>query len=292
MILLTALLVVPILGGAAILVRKGRLPWLQAAHAIRWWLFLWLGAIITRGQPESAKFSLIISCCADFYAIFIISLALIKRRSSKSSGPAVPVTTSALTCDLRTDSLRPMEVAVRVSPQELFQGEIITISGSIDASSASLFAREWHHLIKKNPECVTVQVQTEGGLIVFGWSIHEQLRLLAQLVKTNVLVTGPCYSAGVPIIMAVPRERRFATKGSEFMIHRARCINQHGSVITQESIEEEERANHHNEHFVQGLIAQNTAILPEDLQKLISSGQDYYLNTQQALELGIIGGIV
>jgi ATP-dependent protease ClpP protease subunit len=146
---------------------------------------------------------------------------------------------------------------------------------------------------KEKPPRVTVQLQTQGGRSLAALSIRGQLRLLYETQQdVQVVVSGYCHSAGLSILMAVPVERRFATHESSFMIHPCSAVDDNGRLVTELSQAQIVSMRDTNDRWIVNLIAENSAVEKSSLQELINAGQEAFLTAEEALELGLIGGIL
>lgn len=281
--------------GIVWLLFKEKLGFQQASRAFAGSFFLLLCAYVA-AQTETARlYGPTIGFAAVTYGCVMLLLGWVAHPPSKvpaSLPVAAPYSKPLEPISLGRNPTGPIEHPLAITPAELYDGKIILVTGSIDGFTANAFAHNCHAAIAEKAERVTVQVSTQGGIIDYAWSMFENLRLMAEIVDTRILVVGPCKSAGVSLIMAVSRERRFATRKSEFMIHSALSTDGQGKVIDCPGPENRARIDHYNQNWVTGLLANNTHINGDDLATLLESGQCAWLSAQEALELGIVGGIV
>jgi ATP-dependent protease ClpP protease subunit len=273
------------------LLAKNKLLFAHAARAFATPILLLLLSVITINNPPWHVHAPTIAYFATFYGAIILIFGFVHR--PKEAEP-VKLPVAALAKAYNPIIPTPLATAhteppISKTPQELYGAEIITVIGEVDSYTAVAFAASCHKVIRRKVPRVTVQISTHGGKVDYAWAMFEQLRLLAQVIDTKVLVVGPCQSAGVSLIMAVERSRRFATTNSEFMIHSTSNMGQPRDTLDPE---QRARVDQCNEEWVKNIIAAGTYISPDDLEAIVDSGLCTYISASQALELGIIGGIV
>jgi ATP-dependent protease ClpP protease subunit len=163
----------------------------------------------------------------------------------------------------------------------LFKGSPVTVHigdsiGSNDTKAVMDACRE-----TANSRCRTLEVtiDSNGGVVDSGFAIANLLSKLAETRNVRILVVGRCMSAAVIVLVSVPPTNRYALRGSRFMIHGVRSSNGKRTQISRDL----------DKRLVEWLSA-NTRIDPDDLRKVLDSATDYYLNTAEACDLGLVGG--
>ncbi len=124
----------------------------------------------------------------------------------------------------------------------------------------------------------------------FGGNIYEALNFIdvVRLMKTPVhtIASGKCMSAGALMLMA--GDRRFATLNSTILIHQM-SSGTYGNFQTMlEDMAEFQRL----QDLVNDLIMTYTNVDEELLQEIQESKYDYYMDVEEALDLGIIDEIL
>ena len=126
-------------------------------------------------------------------------------------------------------------------------------------------------------------LNTFGGSVATAMAIVATLRCFIK--EGNVLqivAMGECHSAGMMILMAAPPECRYAVNGAEFMVHAIRNgVDASRSKHTRKL----------DEDLVK-LLADGSLITSESLHALMTSGKDCFFGAAEALERGVIGGII
>jgi ATP-dependent protease ClpP protease subunit len=193
------------------------------------------------------------------------------------------------------DAMQPPPAEVTLD--DLYKDrKVIRFDGEIGGYGTSMFIASCVDAIQNGEKRVLVQVSTLGGIVAWGWQMHDQLRLLASQPDADVcvLVIGPCQSSGVPFIMAVPVEKRWATRNSRFAIHPCQSITRDGQITEPERLSPGVRADlkHANSAWVIDLLSRNNAIDRDFLMEVVEGDHDVFFSAEEALEHGVIGGII
>lgn len=171
---------------------------------------------------------------------------------------------------------------------------VIRFEGEIGSFATNTFMANCLDAIMDGAKRLLVQVSTSGGSVDSGWQMHEQLRLLTLLpdVDVRVLVVGSCESAGVLFIMGVPVENRWATTNSSFMIHSCK-IKRDGLAVDSTALVQADAdlLGQYNSRIVK-LLARDTAFDRRFLKGVFAGHDEVRFSAQQALEHGVIGGII
>jgi ATP-dependent Clp protease protease subunit len=127
-------------------------------------------------------------------------------------------------------------------------------------------------------------VSSPGGHLESGDAVHDMIRFIGAPV--NMIGTGWVGSAATHLYLAVPRERRFCTPNTRFLIHQpsggAGGPASDIAIHAREIIKARER--------VAQTIARETgrplAQVQEDIER------DRWLSAEEAIEYGLVGRIV
>ncbi|GAC1388063.1 MAG: hypothetical protein NVS1B7_7770 [Candidatus Saccharimonadales bacterium] len=68
-------------------------------------------------------------------------------------------------------------------------------------------------------EPAVLTLTSGGGSVGYARAIFEELSLLQQHIDVSFVARGMCLSAAVTIAMAFPKDKRFATRHTKFLIH-------------------------------------------------------------------------
>lgn len=167
----------------------------------------------------------------------------------------------------------------------LLKARILMVTGPVSDKMAHyctsrLFAMEAHDA--KAP--ITVMINSPGGSADSGFAIYDLLRYIAPPVRT--CVNGLCASAGILIHLAGDKGHRFAMPHARFMIHQPSTMGQGSAsdldITAQQVIRLRESYNR--------IIARECG--QEESRVLEDARRDFWLNSPQALEYGLINKIV
>ena len=127
-------------------------------------------------------------------------------------------------------------------------------------------------------------VSSPGGHLESGDAIHDMIRFIAAPV--NMIGTGWVGSAATHLYLSVPRERRFCTPNTRFLIHQpsggAGGPASDIAIHAQEIIKARER--------VARTIARETGKPLESVLEDIE--RDRWLSAEEAIEYGLVGRII
>lgn len=106
-----------------------------------------------------------------------------------------------------------------MTPESYFDLPRINLTGAVDAEMIKDLDRQVKGTALSPNEPGVVTLTTGGGSVGYARAIYEELSLLQQTTDLIFVARGICLSAGVTIAMAFPKERRFATANTKFLIH-------------------------------------------------------------------------
>lgn len=140
-----------------------------------------------------------------------------------------------------------------------------------------------HEAIDPNKP-VTVFINSPGGSADSGFAIYDILRFVSTPIRT--VVNGLCASAGILVHLAGDPGQRFALPESRFMIHQPSTAGQGTAsdldITAKEVMKLRVRYNR--------IIADACKRTPE--QVIEDAHRDFWLNSKEALEYGLINAIV
>ncbi len=130
---------------------------------------------------------------------------------------------------------------------------------------------------------VTVYVNSPGGSADSGFAIYDALRFIKPQVRT--IVNGLCASAAVIIYLAAPKERRFATPNSRFLLHQpsTRVLGSASDIAisAEEIVKLRERYN--------AIVAVETGKTAAQVTK--DADRDFWLSPEEARDYGLVGRV-
>lgn len=135
---------------------------------------------------------------------------------------------------------------------------------------------------------INIYLNTYGGSVYSGFDMYDTIKDLTNYCNVNIIVKGKCMSMGIPILLAVPYEHRFATASTTFMIHQVSSGSVGKCADLEEDVKESKRVN----QMIFNIIKENTLISQEDLSKNYNTKADWYLTAKDALKLKLISKII
>jgi ATP-dependent Clp protease protease subunit len=165
-----------------------------------------------------------------------------------------------------------------------FQSRYVLVFGEIDDRLALSTCRRLLALSEQSDAPITLLVSSPGGHVESGDAIHDMLRFITAPV--NMIGTGWVGSAATHLYLSVPKERRFCTPNTRFLIHQpsggAGGPASDIAIHAQEIIKARER--------VARTIARETG---RPLDKVLEDiERDRWLSAEEAIEYGLVGRIV
>ena len=168
--------------------------------------------------------------------------------------------------------------------EKAFKSRTVLLFGEVSDKSASDIARRLIALDAESNMPIDMIVSSPGGHLESGDAIHDLIRFIAAPV--NMIGTGWVGSAATHLYLAVPKERRFCTPNTRFLIHQpsggAGGPASDIAIHAREIIKARER--------IARTIARETG-RPYD-QVLVDIERDRWLSAEEAIEYGLVGRIV
>ena len=169
--------------------------------------------------------------------------------------------------------------------EELFlKSRIIMLYGEINQKVAREVCTKLQLLASESDDDITVFVNSPGGHVESGDTIHDLISFIASPVA--MIGTGWVASIATHIFLSVPAERRFCLPNTRFLIHQpsggARGPASDIAIQAQEIVKMRER--------IAQKIAGATGQPHEKVLKDID--RDFWMNTKEAKEYGILGTVI
>jgi ATP-dependent Clp protease, protease subunit len=174
----------------------------------------------------------------------------------------------------------------------------VRLSGLIDEAAAASFLSQVLPVMDV-PGSIVVEIFSSGGDAEVGRRLAQEVRLLRQAHGRDMWFLGKTLvaSAAVTFLAAFPRDRRWLTRDTTLLIHGRRMMrNVHleGPLGSCRRVLEEIIADIDNglrvedDGFAELIIG--SAVSLDDIRRKSYGG--WYLSAAQALELGLVGGLV
>lgn len=168
--------------------------------------------------------------------------------------------------------------------KHLFESRTILVHGEITSKVAQEITAQLLALAAESDDPITIFIHSEGGHVESGDTIHDMIRFVKPRVR--MVGTGWVASAGTHIYLSVPKEDRYCTPNTRFMIHQP-----HGGVggrATDIRIEAEEMLKARER--LNQTIADATGQPIEQVRKDTETNK--WMSPEEALDYGIVGKIV
>ncbi len=168
--------------------------------------------------------------------------------------------------------------------QKMIENRTILIYGEINQTLAKEVSSQLLLLASSSDEPITIFVNSQGGHVEAGDTIHDMIKFIKPEVK--VIGTGWVASAGITIYLAAKKENRYSLPNTRYMIHQPAGGVQGQSVEIQieanEIIRMRERINR--------LIAEATGQSFEKVSE--DTDRNFWMSATEAIDYGIVNQII
>jgi ATP-dependent Clp protease protease subunit len=166
----------------------------------------------------------------------------------------------------------------------LFKSRTVLIFGEVDMKMAERVSAQLLALAAENNEDIKVVINSPGGHVEAGDTIHDMMRYVGPRVKA--IGTGWVASAGAHIFLGANKDSRFCLPNTRFLLHQplggVRGQASDISIEAEEILKMRERLNR--------IIARETG---QSLEKVIADTErNFWMNAEQAIEYGLVTKIV
>jgi ATP-dependent Clp protease protease subunit len=168
--------------------------------------------------------------------------------------------------------------------QNLFKSRTITIFGEINQKVAENTVAQLLALAVENDDPIRIFINSPGGHVESGDSIHDMIRFIKPEVK--VIGTGWVASAGAHIYLAAKKENRLCLPNTRFLIHQP--LGGAGGKATDIAIEAKEIIKMRRR--INEVIARETGQPLERVEK--DTDRNYWMSAEEAKEYGIVSRII
>jgi ATP-dependent Clp protease protease subunit len=166
----------------------------------------------------------------------------------------------------------------------LFKSRSIFIYGGITMELAQKVCTQLVALAAASDEDIRVYVNSPGGHVESGDSIHDMIKFIKP--KVIIIGTGWVASAGALIFVSVPKERRLCLPNTRFLLHQpsggTRGMASDIEIQAKEIIKM-------NKRLIK-IFSTATGQTEEKIAKDID--RDYWLSAEDAKSYGLVGQIV
>ena len=172
----------------------------------------------------------------------------------------------------------------------LLKDRIIFLGEDVYPTSASLVIAQLLFLESEDPDKeIFLYINSPGGSITDGMGIVDTMNYIKCPVTT--ICVGLAASFGAVLLANGEKGKRFATPNSEILIHQP-LIGGQGGGISGQATEIKIHADHmiRTREKLNKLLSEKTGQPIEQIEK--DTERDHYMSAQEALEYGLIDGIM
>src|SRR5437016_2679352 len=206
--------------------------------------------------------------------------AALRGRESHSTTPTNP--------GEPMEELTPLEPSVappyNLIAERLFRARTVIISGEITQRIAAGVTAQLLALAGESSEEITVFINSQGGHVEAGDTIHDLVRFLSPRVR--MVGTGWVASIAALIYVAVPREDRYCLPNTRFLLHQPAG----GSGGSASDIEIEAREILKMRDRLNREFAQQTGQPLERIEE--DTRRNFWLTAEEARRYGLVGRVI
>ena len=163
----------------------------------------------------------------------------------------------------------------------------LQIHGAIDHDVLSNLHASLTYLKNRSQTApVEITLFTSGGDLDSALAIHDLIRYYHRKLPIIITACGRCMSAGIIVLLGA--HRRMSMPNARFMVHEA-TVTLSGSISQNDQNAQEGKRI---QAAVNDLISKHTKIDLLGLRKKMGSGLDHFYSAKEALEVGLVHGIV
>jgi ATP-dependent Clp protease protease subunit len=178
----------------------------------------------------------------------------------------------------------PIGMPFATVQQNLFKARTILLFGEINMKVAQIAAAQMMALALENDEPIKFFINSPGGHVESGDTIHDMIRFVKPEVK--VIGTGWVASAGAHIFLAAKKENRYCLPNTRFMIHQP--LGGAGGKAADIAIEAKEIIKMRRR--INETIARETGQPIERVEK--DTDRNFWMSAEEAREYGIVSHII
>ncbi len=180
--------------------------------------------------------------------------------------------------------INPIEVDIERS---LLEQRKIYLWGAVDDSAAQYLVERLLYLATKDSsKDIYLYINSPGGMITSGMAIYDTMRMISPDVATVCM--GLAASMGALLLAGGKKGKRFAFPHSRIMIHQPLISGQIIAPAVDIKIQAEEIRKIRDQ--LNQIIAKATNRTLAQIE--LDTDRDYYLNSKEAIEYGIIDKIL
>lgn len=163
---------------------------------------------------------------------------------------------------------------------------LVVLHGDVTESSISMVVAQLLHLASQNHKPIHMVISTYGGSVDEMFTLYDTIKFLPCPVHTIAL--GKVMSAGVLLLASGAKGHRMIGRNARVMIHPV-SGGAGGNVF--EVMNESKEHKRLQDQMVDAIVRETKATKVQ-IDKIMTSGHDYYLLPEQAIKLGIVDKII
>jgi len=166
----------------------------------------------------------------------------------------------------------------------LFKSRTVLIFGEVDMKMAERVSAQLLALAAENSEDIKVIINSPGGHVEAGDTMHDMIRYVGPRVK--MIGTGWVASAGAHIYLGAAKDSRYCLPNTRFLLHQplggVRGQASDISIEAEEILKMRERLNR--------IIARETG---QPLDRIVhDTERNYWMSAEQAVDYGMVAKII
>jgi ATP-dependent Clp protease protease subunit len=177
-----------------------------------------------------------------------------------------------------------LEARTSYLEEKAFKSRTLLVFGTVTDVMAADLTRRLIALDADSAEPIDMLVSSPGGHLESGDAIHDIVRFIGAPV--NMVGTGWVGSAATHLYLSVPRERRYCTPNTRFLIHQPSG----GSGGPASDIAIQAREIVKARERIARTIARETGKPLETV--LVDIERDYWMSAEEAVEYGLVSRII
>jgi len=212
-----------------------------------------------------------------------LRLSGIARANDDPETPDVPVPPGPEPHE--PDDNKTLGAPINELESRLLRGRKVLIFGAIDDKVARDVTGRLLALAR-DPQPIDVYINSPGGHVESGDTIHDMIRFVDTLAPVRVIGTGWVASAGALIFLGGAKDRRFCLPNTRFLLHQpmggVRGPASDISIEATEIIKMRERINR--------IISRETGQPLEKVQR--DTDRNYWMSAEEAIAYGMVTRII
>jgi ATP-dependent Clp protease protease subunit len=178
----------------------------------------------------------------------------------------------------------PLPIAVDPIAERLLRARTILISGEITQRVAADVTGQLIALAADGDDPITVFVNSQGGHVEAGDTIHDIIRFVQPVVRT--VGTGWVASIAALIYVAVPLEQRYCLPNTRFLLHQPAG----GAGGTAADIDIEAREILKMRERLNRMFARATG---QTVERIVEdTHRNFWLDAEAAVKYGLVGHVI